>query len=113
MTSAMICSGCEGAGFEEEVAGADAGVAGEAAGGVAGGLHVELARGVGVEDVVCEDAALDEDGAAGGQAFGVEGAGAEAAADFHRQDEVPSSMTVMFSPATRSPSMPEKKEALR
>src|ERR1700679_2503542 len=61
--------GSEGAGLEEEVAGADAGVAGEAAGGVAGGLHVKLARGVGVEDVVFEDAALHEDSAAGGKAF--------------------------------------------
>ena len=50
--------------------------------GVAGGLHVELARGVGVHHVVFEDAALDEDGAAGGKAFAVEGTGAEAC-DLH------------------------------
>src|SRR6202020_1254473 len=71
--------GGEGAGLEIEVAGADAGVAGEAARGVAGGVHVQLARGVGVEDVVLQDAAFDENGAARGEAFAVEGAGAEAA----------------------------------
>ncbi len=79
MTSPMICSGVSVPGFEVEVAGADAGVAGEAARGVAGGVHVELARGVGVHDVVLEDAAFDEDGAARGKAFAVEGRGAEAA----------------------------------
>ena len=42
-------------------------------------MHAELARGVGVDDVVLEDAVFDQDGAAGGQAFAVEGAGAEAA----------------------------------
>ncbi len=71
--------GGEGSGFEVEVAGADAGVSGEPARGVAGGVHVELARGVGVHDVVFEDAAFDEHGAAGGKTFAVEGAGAEAA----------------------------------
>ncbi len=74
----MICSGVRVPGSRKKLPGADAGIAGEAAGGVAGGLHVELARGVGVEDVAFEDAALDEDGAASGQAFGVEGTSAEA-----------------------------------
>ena len=59
----------------------------------------ELARGVGVHDVVLEDAVFDEDGAARGQAFAVEGARAEAA-DMPSKTRVPSSMTVMFSPAT-------------
>ena len=75
----MTWSGCEHAGFEEVVAATDAGSAGQAARGFAGGLHVELARGVGVEHEVLEDAALDDDGAARGEAIAVEGRGAEAA----------------------------------
>jgi hypothetical protein len=67
------------AGFEVEVACADAGVSCEAARGVAGRLHVELARGVGVHHVVFQDAAFDEHGAARGQTFTVEGTCAEAA----------------------------------
>ena len=75
----MICSGVSVPGFEVEVARADAGVSGESARGVAGGLHVQLARRVGVHHVVLENAAFDEHGAARGQAFAVEGASAEAA----------------------------------
>ena len=56
-----------------------AGVAGEAACGVAGGFHAQLTRGVGVHHVVLEDAAFDQHGAACGEAFAVEGTGAEAA----------------------------------
>src|SRR6185437_11650365 len=70
-----------GSGFEVEVAGSGAGVAGESAGGVAGGLHSELARGVGVEQVVGEDSIFDDHGVAGRESFAVEGRGAESGGD--------------------------------
>ena len=75
----MSCSGVSDAGLEEVVAAADAGSSGQPARGFAGGLHDELARGVGVEHEVLEDAALDDDGAARREAVAVEGRGAEAA----------------------------------
>src|SRR5215469_18032518 len=55
----------------------DAGVSGEAAGSVAGGLHAELARGVAVEEITFQNAALDDHRAARGDAFIIEGRGAK------------------------------------
>ncbi len=77
----MSCSGRDGAGLEIEVVAADAGSTGKSARCVGGGLEIEFASGVGVEQVAGEHAAIDDDGAAGGQAFAVEVSGAEAAGE--------------------------------
>ena len=66
--------------LEKEVARPDAGRAGQSAGGVAGGLQIQLLRGVGIQQVRLQHAVFDHHGLAAGHAFGVERAGAEAAA---------------------------------
>jgi len=100
--SPMICSGCQGSGFEIEITCADAGFPARTARAVAGGLHLSLRAGVGVHHVVFQDAA-----------FGPARCGAWAglrrrrgrvpnppmASPFSsRKTMVPSSTTVMFSP---------------
>ena len=67
------------AGFQVEVSGADPGIAGQPASGVARGRDAEFAAGVGVGDVALQDAALYQNRAPRGQAFGIEGRRAEAA----------------------------------
>ena len=81
LTSAINCCGVLGAGLQKIVAGADAGSSGQSARGVAGGLQAEFLRGVGVQYVRREHSVFDDHGAARGDAFAVEGAGAEAADD--------------------------------
>ena len=55
------------------------GIAGQAARRVAGGLHPQLARRVGIQQVALQHAALDHHGAPRGHAFIVERRGAEQA----------------------------------
>ena len=68
-------------GLQEVVAGANSGCAGEAARGVGRGFHLELAGGVRVQEVRFQNAVFDDDRASRGNAFAVEGAGAETAHD--------------------------------
>ena len=70
-----------GPGLQKIIAWADAGSSGQSARGVARGLQPELFRGVGIEQVRFQHAVFDDDGAARGNAFAVEGTGAEAAGD--------------------------------
>src|SRR5690348_4017426 len=67
------------AGLQEIVASADARGSSKTARRVPRGLHSQFFRGVGVQKIGLEDTVVDHDGAAGGNAFAVKGAGAEAA----------------------------------
>src|SRR3984893_566301 len=64
--------------FEEVISRSDAGGAGESAGGVGGGLQAQLLRRVGIQQIRLQNSVLDHYRAAGGNAFAIEGCGAEA-----------------------------------
>ena len=75
----MICSGVELPRLEKEIAAADPRRARQSARGVVRRLHAQLARGVGVQQVIAQDAILHHDGALRRQALVVEGRSAESA----------------------------------
>src|SRR5947209_2525121 len=65
--------------LQVEIARADSGISGQPASGISGGLKLEFAGGVGIQQVTLQHSALDHDGAACGHTFAVEGRGAKAA----------------------------------
>ena len=66
--------------MQKIVAGADAGSARQSSGSVRGGLQAQFFRGVGVQQIRLQHAALNHDRAARGNALAIEWGGAEAAA---------------------------------
>ena len=84
----MICFGRKCSGLEVEIAAADAGRSGQSARGVVRGLHAQLARRVGVEQVIAQDAILDDDGAPRRQSFAVKRRCAESAGAGGQQHDV-------------------------
>ncbi len=77
--SAISCFGSFRSRLQKIISRTDSRSARESARGVGGGLQAEFFRGVGVQQIRLQHAVFDDHRAPGGDAFAIEGRGAEAA----------------------------------